>query len=164
MRLPSDTNQKAFDDVDTLVAPFDLIRTQSRILTEKESPGIAFDAVVKIFTTAVERNYLTPWQIRPQKTWHGSGFAVSGRRIVTNAHVVKDAAMLQVTKDGIPTKYRARATCIAHDLDLAIVHVEDDEFWEGLATASLTTELPELFSEVRTVGFPTGGDRSTAFG
>jgi len=35
------------------------------------------------------------------------GFAISGRRILTNAHVVGDHSYLQVRKHGSPTKYKA---------------------------------------------------------
>ena len=89
---------------------FELGRTGPAHATKLDLPGVG--TVVKIFTTSVRRNYLTPWQTKKSTNWTGSGFAISDRRIVTNAHAVQDAAMLQVTKQDLPKKFRAHVACI----------------------------------------------------
>jgi len=76
---------------------------------------------------------------------------------MTNAHVVNNATVVQVQKQDIPKKYRARVQCIAHDLDLALVSVEDEAFWAGMPAGAFVQDFPELYSEVKAVGFPSGG-------
>merc|ERR1712203_1182238 len=87
----------------------------------------------------------------------GTGFVIAGQRIVTNAHVVMDVTVLQVVKQGDPTKFRGRVAAIAHDIDLAVVQIDDDVFWKTAPEASLSDGFPELYSEVKVVGFPAGG-------
>ncbi|AED96533.1 unnamed protein product [Arabidopsis thaliana] len=67
---------------------------------------LAQDSVVKIFSFSREPNVVQPWQTT-EKEYSSSGFAISGRRILTNAHVVGDHSYLQVRKHGSPTKYKA---------------------------------------------------------
>eukprot|EP00931_Biecheleriopsis_adriatica_P049872 TRINITY_DN28857_c0_g1_i1.p1 TRINITY_DN28857_c0_g1~~TRINITY_DN28857_c0_g1_i1.p1 ORF type:complete len:562 (-),score=94.41 TRINITY_DN28857_c0_g1_i1:120-1805(-) len=134
-----------------------LQRQQSVSEAKLESALLPTDTVVKIHGTGVRPSYLIPWQVKSQKEWTGTGFVLTERRILTNAHVVEDATVLQVTKQDSPKKFRARAVCVAHDLDLAIVIVDEETFWEDLPTATLADRLPDLYSEVKAVGFPTGG-------
>jgi len=113
--------------------------------------------VVKIYTTDISPSYLMPWQVLQQRKWTGTGFILTERRILTNAHVVENATVLQVQKQGNPKKWRSHAVCVAHDIDLAVISVEDDAFWKDLQPAEFATGLPELYSEVKAVGFPQGG-------
>ena len=64
---------------------------------------------------------------------YGSGFIVSVKRrlVVTNAHVVSFASTFQVRKDGDFNKYEAKILAASHQVDLAVVTVEDDDFWKG---------------------------------
>ena len=52
---------------------------------------LPFESVVQIFTVSCEPSYLLPWQVSPQISSSGSGFAVqlkSGEKyVLTNAHV-----------------------------------------------------------------------------
>ncbi len=63
---------------------------------------------------------------------------------------------------GSAEKYVARVLCIGHDVDLALLLVPDEAFWEGLPLVSIGTPLPRLASEVVAVGFPVGGDDVSA--
>ena len=88
----------------------------------------------------------------------GSGFIISGSRIMTNAHVVSNAKFISIDKDGDPKKYPARVVHIAHDCDLALLTVDIPDFFSG------TNELdfggiPELHSTVTAYGYPIGGER-----
>ena len=47
-------------------------------------------AIVKIYTVYTEYDYDMPWQISKQKEKSGSGCIISGKRILTNAHVIAD--------------------------------------------------------------------------
>jgi S1-C subfamily serine protease len=60
-----------------------------------------------------------------------AGFVISGKRIMTNAHVVSNATFITVVKEGDPTPWEARVLHVAHDCDLAILGVYDEKFFEG---------------------------------
>mmetsp|Transcript_13146 Transcript_13146/g.20496 ORF Transcript_13146/g.20496 Transcript_13146/m.20496 type:complete len:595 (+) Transcript_13146:312-2096(+) len=116
-------------------------------------------SVVQLHATGVNIDYSSPWTVSKQDTWTGSGFCISKKRILTNAHCAQNATVLQVQRQDHPKKWKAKATTISQDLDLALIQVEDDEFWNGAVIADLApSSLPvELYSEVNAIGFPTGG-------
>ncbi|XP_071734717.1 protease Do-like 10, mitochondrial [Rutidosis leptorrhynchoides] len=118
---------------------------------------LALDSVVKIFTVSSSPNYFLPWQNKSQRESMGSGFVISGKRIVTNAHVVADYTFVLVRKHGSPTKYRAEVKAVGHECDLAILVVENDEFWEGMKFLELG-DIPFMQEAVAVVGYPQGGD------
>lgn len=116
---------------------------------------VALDSVVKIFTVSTSPNYFLPWQNKSQRESMGSGFVISGRKILTNAHVVADHTFLLVRKHGSPTKYRAQIQAVGHECDLAILLVQSDEFWEGMNFLELG-DIPFLQEAVAVVGYPQG--------
>ncbi|KAL2482112.1 Protease Do-like 10 [Forsythia ovata] len=118
---------------------------------------LALDSVVKIFTVASSPNYFLPWQNKSQRETMGSGFVISQRRILTNAHVVADHTFVLVRKHGSPTKYRAEVKAVGHECDLAILVVENEEFWDGMTFLELG-DVPFLQEAVAVVGYPQGGD------
>ncbi|KAI3705312.1 hypothetical protein L1987_75548 [Smallanthus sonchifolius] len=118
---------------------------------------LALDSVVKIFTVSSSPNYFLPWQNKSQRESMGSGFVISGKRIVTNAHVVADHTFVLVRKHGSPTKYRAEVKAVGHECDLAILTIESDEFWEGMKFLELG-DIPFMQEAVAVVGYPQGGD------
>ncbi|KAG6557603.1 hypothetical protein Mapa_000880 [Marchantia paleacea] len=138
--------------------PAESVGTDAYAITE-----LALDSVVKIFTMASSPNYFLPWQNKPQREITGSGFVISGRRIVTNAHVVADQTYVVVRKHGSPTKYRAEVQAVGHECDLALLRIHDEEFWEGMRTLQLG-DIPYLQESVAVVGYPQGGDNISVTG
>ncbi|KAK1266203.1 hypothetical protein QJS04_geneDACA015586 [Acorus gramineus] len=122
-----------------------------------EAVELALDSVVKVFTVSSSPNYFLPWQNKPQRETMGSGFVLPGRRILTNAHVVADHTFVLVRKHGSPTKYRAEVQAVGHECDLALLTVENEEFWEGMHFLELGN-IPFLQEAVAVVGYPQGGD------
>ena len=145
-------------------------------------PEPMIKACIKVFTTHVHPTYAMPWLRGEETRSTGSGFAAhlpplqpgdtlhrdataaaaQGRIIVTNAHVVENHSLIQVRRAGAAEKYVARVVCIGHDVDLALLSVEDDEFWLGMPLVPIKTGIPRLASEVVAVGFPVGGDDVSA--
>ncbi|XP_057962317.1 protease Do-like 10, mitochondrial [Malania oleifera] len=97
------------------------------------------------------------WKSDREKGFLIKGFVIFGRRILTNAHVVADHAFVLVRKHGSPTKYRAKVQAVGHECDLAILVVENDEFWDGMSFLELGS-IPFLQEAVAVVGYPQGGD------
>lgn len=118
---------------------------------------VALDSVVKVFTVATSPNYILPWQNKSQRESMGSGFVIPGKKILTNAHVVADQTFVLVRKHGSPTKYRARVKAVGHECDLAVLSVENEEFWENVHSLELG-DIPLLQEAVAVVGYPQGGD------
>nr|XP_027087325.1 protease Do-like 10, mitochondrial isoform X1 [Coffea arabica]XP_027089217.1 protease Do-like 10, mitochondrial isoform X1 [Coffea arabica] len=114
---------------------------------------LALDSVVKIFTVSSSPNYFLPWQNKSQRETMGSGFVIPGKRILTNAHVVADYTFVLVRKHGSPTKYRAEVQAVGHECDLAILVVENEEFWQNMSPLELGN-IPYLQEAVAVVGYP----------
>jgi S1-C subfamily serine protease len=92
---------------------------------------VLLSSVLQVYTHSSSPNYLLPWQNKPTKESAGSGFVISGRRILTNAHVVADGKQVVVRKLGSPIKYEAQVYAVSHECDLAVLTVKDEEFWSG---------------------------------
>ena len=114
--------------------------------------------MVRISTTAQQPDYLVPWNPGNVGSGVGAGFVISGKRIMTNAHVVSNATFITVVKEGDPTPWEARVLHVAHDCDLAILGVYDEKFFEGTKPLEFGG-IPALESTVSAYGYPIGGDR-----
>ena len=114
-------------------------------------------SIIKIFAMRSKPNYNQPWQNYPQRSSTGSGFVISGNRILTNAHIVANQTFLMVRKPGLQKKYIAKLEVVGHECDMAILKVEDPEFFEGLKALEFG-DLPELQTSVTVMGYPVGGD------
>jgi len=95
--------------------------------------------------------------MRRQRQGTGSGFIISERRILTNAHNIANQNWILVQRHGIPKKYPAKVIAVGHECDLAVLSVEDEDFWVGTCALEFG-HVPELQQSVVVVGFPTGGD------
>ena len=91
------------------------------------------------------------------KSSNGSGCFISGNRILTNAHVVSNSTFIQVRKYGQSKKVKARVLSISHESDLALLTVDDEDFFNDVKPLSLGN-LPSVREKVTVYGFPLGGD------
>ncbi len=114
-------------------------------------------SVIKIFTVSVKPNYYQPWQMRAQKFSTGSGVIIDDNRILTAAHVVSDSVFLEVKKSDSPKKFIARVQWISHDADLALLEVEDSDFFQGTKALRLG-KMPHRQDGVAVYGYPQGGN------
>lgn len=145
----------------------------------------SFKSVVKVFCSSTRPDFKQPWSKRGQTQSTSSGFIVeqNGRSLIlTNAHSVADATMVQVRKHGQATKHIARVLCVSHCSDVAVLAVEGPDAVAFFRPASedpaststgkgkkgkqaepmclqLENELPALQEPVTVVGYPVGGDQ-----
>lgn len=117
-----------------------------------------FSSIVKVFVVKSTPNFFLPWQNKSMKESIGTGFCIEGRNVVTNAHVVADQKYVQLKKLGSPIKYTSKVVSVDHECDLALLTVEDEEFWEEMPPLSFGKEIPFLQDEVTVIGYPIGGD------
>jgi len=126
------------------------------------------DAVVKVFSARQRPGWTVPWQMQPVESSTGSGAVIfrSGGRtplVLTAAHVVADARHLQVQRsmDRFSSeKIRARVVAVCHEVDLALLSVDEPEAFDEIAPLELgpLDSLPRIFDKVHVVGYPLGGD------
>ncbi len=115
-------------------------------------------SIVRIYTVAQTPDYLVPWSPGGSQEGWGSGFIISNRRILTNAHVVSNARFISLEKERDARRYEAKVKFIAHDCDLAMLEVVDPDFFNGTSALKLG-DVPDLDSMVAVFGYPIGGDR-----
>ncbi len=122
----------------------------------KQMPNIQ-NSIVKIIATHNHSDYRSPWQRRGIHTVTGSGAIIKGRRILTNAHVVADATLLEVKREGSGITYIAEVEYVCHSCDLALLTVDDPSFFLNGDPLDFDG-VPQLQSRVSVYGFPTGGE------
>jgi S1-C subfamily serine protease len=115
--------------------------------------------VVQVFTNAVESSFAEPWTKSLPQASTGSGFVtdLKLRLVVTNAHVVEFARTILLRKNGDHVQYEAFLLAISHQVDIAILTVPDDKFWQGAETVTFG-EMSRMQQSVDVVGYPVGGD------
>lgn len=120
------------------------------------------NSVLKVFVSHVKPNYSQPWCSDAQTSSTSSAWPVrlddGSLRVVTNAHSVEHAALVQVKRHRHEKKYVAKVLCVGPDCDLALLDVPSDEFWKGLEPLDIRPGLPKLQDSVSVVGYPTGGE------
>ena len=112
-------------------------------------------SIVKIYTVAKYPNYLEPWNSTISRS-NGSGSIIAGNRILTNAHVVANQTFLEVKKYGDTKRYPAKVLEVSHEADLALLEVQDKEFFKGTKPLEFGV-LPNIQDKVTVYGYPMGG-------
>ncbi|HEY4312436.1 MAG TPA: trypsin-like peptidase domain-containing protein [Pirellulales bacterium] len=116
-------------------------------------------SVVKIHTTQRLPDFFRPWTKSSSREMSGTGFVIDGKRILTNAHVVGYPSQIYVQPYQSAEKFLAKVVAIATPIDLAILSVEDETFFDDRPALSLDEGLPRVKAPVNVYGFPVGGDQ-----
>src|SRR3954447_18136596 len=115
------------------------------------------DLVVKIHTTRRDPDLVRPWTKENPVSVSGSGIVIQGKRILTNAHVVQNASQIYVQPNQSAEKLAAHVVVIAEPIDLAILSVDDESFFDKRPLLPFADDLPKVKDAVSVYGFPTGG-------
>lgn len=115
------------------------------------------NSIVKIYTQSIRPYYSDPWTMNSPESKSGSGSVIDGKRVLTNAHVVSDNTLILLRKYGEAKRYKATVEFISNEVDLAILKVEDESFFNEIKPLKIG-ELPKTQEEVVVYGFPKGGD------
>ena len=131
------------------------------------SPGVALadqskeeairDSVVKIYSSLRNPDLIKPWQKSTSQEATGTGIVIEGKRILTNAHVVNYASQVFVEPNQSGEKLAATVEHIAPGIDLAVLKMDDESFFEKRAPLPRAEKLPEIKEAVTVYGYPTGG-------
>ena len=117
------------------------------------------DSVVKIRITQRAPDLVKPWAKASPKKAVGSGVIIQGKRILTNAHVVRHAGQIFVQGNQSTEKLPARVVFLADDADLALIELDDESFFDDRPALPLAEELPYVRDTVNVYGYPTGGEQ-----
>jgi S1-C subfamily serine protease len=125
--------------------------------TGKGSDSIE-NSVVKIFATVRYPDPYKPWTKMSPEEQTGSGVVIKGRRILTNAHVVDYASQVQIQANQAGDKISATVEAIAQGIDLAVLKLDDDKFFDTHPPLARAKTLPGIKDAVMAYGFPEGGN------
>ncbi|CAD6215405.1 unnamed protein product [Miscanthus lutarioriparius] len=148
------------------VAAVVVAQRQGLAVDFKESQVADFDdleedkflnAVVKVYCTHIAPDYGLPWQKQRQHSSSGSAFMIGDGKLLTNAHCVEHDTQVKVKRRGDDKKYIAKVLARGTECDLALLSVENEEFWRGTEALHFG-RLPCLQDSVTVVGYPLGGD------
>ena len=115
------------------------------------------DLVVKIHAIHQSPDLFRPWtKVSPQQV-KGSGVVIDGKRILTNAHVVKYASQIYVQPNQSATHIPARVEALTPGMDLAILKLDDESFFDNRGSLPFATEMPRVKDSINVYGYPTGG-------
>jgi S1-C subfamily serine protease len=125
-----------------------------------ESPGAdrIENSIVRVFSTLRAPDLTKPWSKQPGQEVTGSGLVIEGRRILTNAHVVAYAGQVQIQGNQAGDKIAATVEAIAPGIDLAVLKLSDESFFNTHAPLPRAEVLPQVKEPVMVYGFPTGGN------
>ncbi len=115
------------------------------------------DSVVKVFSTIRQPDTSKPWTKQSPQEATGTGVIIEGHRILTNAHVVLYASQVQVQANQAGDKISATVEFAAPGIDLAVLKLDDDAFFDARPPLKRASLLPEVKDAVMAYGFPTGG-------
>ena len=113
--------------------------------------------MVKIFATLRQPDPTKPWAKKEPSDITASGTVISGKRILTNAHVVQYASEVQVQANQAGDKLPAIVKAVAPGMDLAILELEDEKFFDSHSPLPFKKSLPDSKEPVMVYGYPTGG-------
>src|ERR671910_1662220 len=115
------------------------------------------DLVVKIHAVHHTPDVLRPWSRNTPQQIKGSGVVIEGNRILTNAHVVRYASQIYVQPNQSSQHLPARLDAIAPSMDLAILKLDDQTFFDKRGSLPFAKELPRVKDNINVYGYPTGG-------
>lgn len=130
------------------------------IMAGSTQDDVTKQAIVKIYTTAKIANYQVPWSSSMQSST-GSGAIIEGGFILTNAHVVANQTFIEVQRYGQRKRYLATVYAVSHQADLALLKVEKEAFFKGVAPLTFGS-LPAVEQKIVVYGYPMGGSTLSA--
>jgi S1-C subfamily serine protease len=121
-------------------------------------PANLENSVVKVFSTLRRPDLFKPWSKASPQDVTGSGVVIEGKRILTNAHVVGYASRVEIQASQSGDKYSATVVALAQGIDLAVLKLDDESFFDTHAPVARANLLPDVRDAVFAYGFPSGGN------
>jgi len=133
-------------------------RDKAKDVEPSPTPSSAIEnSVVKVFATVRYPDFYKPWARQAPVDFTGSGVVIEGKRILTNAHVVLYSSQVQVQANQSADKIPATVETIAPGIDLAVLKLDDETFFDSHLPIPQAKTLPAITDSVTVYGYPTGG-------
>jgi S1-C subfamily serine protease len=116
------------------------------------------NSVVKVFSSVRYPDFYRPWAKQQPAEATGSGVVVEGKRILSNAHVVQYAGQIQIQANQAGDKISATVVAVAPGMDLALLKLEDESFFDSHPPLPREKTLPAIKDAVMAYGYPQGGN------
>jgi len=130
--------------------------TATPAAAETKADAVA-NSVVKVFSTMRYPDLYKPWTKDAPSDATGSGVVIEGKRILTCAHVVLYASQVQIQANQAGDKLSAKVEAVAPGIDLAVLKLDDETFFDSHPPLSRAKALPEIRDMVMAYGYPEGG-------
>jgi hypothetical protein len=98
--------------------------------------------LVRVLVTGQEWNWKTPWAKEPPWSRPVTGLVVPGRRILCASTAFGNHLLVEVQKLGQDARTPGRIVLADPEGPLALIAVDDPDFWEGLEPLPLADVLP----------------------
>jgi S1-C subfamily serine protease len=98
--------------------------------------------IVRVQVTGQEWNWRTPWAKQPPWTRPVTGLVVSGHRILCSSVAFGNHLLVEAQKLGSDARTPARVVLSDPEGPLALIAVDDPQFWEGLEPLPLADPVP----------------------
>jgi len=100
------------------------------------------DAIVSLEVSSKQYDYFRPWT-RGTQTLLKPAVAVGSDTLLTTAHGLAHLTVARAQPAGRGPWFNAQVAWIDHDANLALVSVNDPEFWRNRQTVTLSPTVPE---------------------
>jgi len=100
------------------------------------------NAVVALEVNSKQYNYLQPW-FRGTQTVLKPGVVLAPKSLLTTAHGLAARTVVRTRAGGRGTWFDTRVTWVDYPANLALLTVDDDEFWRARQPVSLSATIPE---------------------
>jgi S1-C subfamily serine protease len=124
---------------------------------EEAKSNTVENSVVKVFSTVRYPDLYKPWTKQAPSEATGSGVVIEGKRILSNAHVVLYASQVQIQANQAGDKISATIEAVAPGMDLAVLKLDDETFFETHPALARANTLPAIKDAVMAYGYPSGG-------
>jgi len=114
-------------------------------------------SVVKIFASLRQPDPFRPWTKGSPHDVTGSGVVIAGKHVLTNAHVVNHASQVFIQPDKSSDKLSAKVEAIAPGIDLAVLKLDDESFFDAHPALPVNPRVPSLQQTIFAYGYPEGG-------
>jgi S1-C subfamily serine protease len=114
-------------------------------------------SLVKIFAKLRGPDVYRPWTRTSPRDVTGSGVVISGKRILTNSHVVSHASEIFIQPDKSSERIAAKVEVLSAAMDLAVLKLNDESFFDSHHPLRQNPKIPALQQTVVVYGYPEGG-------
>jgi S1-C subfamily serine protease len=118
-------------------------------------------SVVQIISTLRFPDRFQPWIKKSPVSAYASGVVIEGKRILTTAHIVAYASEVQIKGNEAGDKATATIEGISPEIDLAVLKLDDDSFFNTHPPLMRALKLPQIKDAVAIYGFPAAGSNIT---